>query len=231
LAASDQRPMNRRELILTAAALSALLLALRERRRRRTPLDLDAQPLDLKAESLELGLPLAPPPLKSSTHSWAKLRARRRLLLLANLRDMAGTLGLDIGGTLAKMALAVSGKSEHGVFHGAGFVAHPHLTFCVELEPAGATCLTLQFVSTGTSMLTESVGLLQSRLPQLSPASRPQRSRLGTWGAPDRDAKHSTARKIVTAGGGAHKYGELFEDALGLRLVPFKELAALVEGA
>ena len=45
-----------------------------------------------------------------------------------------------------------------------------------------------------------------------------------------RESVYSSVRHVVAAGGGAHKYAALFEEVLRVRLVPFAELAALVEG-
>lgn len=211
---------------IAAAAGAALLLALavayRHRRRRGALLAL-ASPLGCAPPWAD-GEPAAA--------GWGTMRSKRRLVLLSNLRDMAGTLGLDIGGTMSKMVLAVAGGSEHSVVLGGGFREHQRLSFSVELDPASGSHLTLQFVATSTDRLAEAVRLLQSRVPQVSPPTRHKAAR-GQWKSSA--SEHTTMaaqglRPIVTAGGGAHKYGKLFEETLGVRLVPFKELAALVEG-
>lgn len=111
----------------------------------------------------------AEPALGRSESGWGLMRAKRRLVLLSNLRDMAGTLGLDIGGTMSKMVLAVAGESQQHVVLGGGFREHPRLSFSVELDPARGSRLTLQFVATSTDRLAEAVRLLQSRVPYLPP--------------------------------------------------------------
>mmetsp|Transcript_19347 Transcript_19347/g.42213 ORF Transcript_19347/g.42213 Transcript_19347/m.42213 type:complete len:472 (-) Transcript_19347:61-1476(-) len=41
---------------------------------------------------------------------------------------------------------------------------------------------------------------------------------------------NSDVRRIFTAGGGAHKYSKLFQDSLGIELVPVDELSVVVKG-
>eukprot|EP00959_Pyramimonas_sp_CCMP1952_P256440 5356532-Pyramimonas_sp.AAC.1 len=39
-----------------------------------------------------------------------------------------------------------------------------------------------------------------------------------------------TLRRITAAGGGAHKFKKVFEEVLGVELIPQKELKAVVDG-
>ena len=161
---------------------------------------------------------------------WAKVRARRRLLVLANLREVAGTLGVDIGGTLAKMVLLRrirAGEKHERVSFGACFNTQPSLSFDVDADDG--TSLTLHFVAAPTRSLAEAVETLrncdgQPAAPAVEscPESGPRLQR--------RESVYSSVRHVVAAGGGAHKYAALFEEVLRVRLVPFAELAALVEG-
>lgn len=160
-----------------ASASLVLLFAVAYRHRRRRDGALLAQaPLLARPPPQSAGQPA----VRRSGSCWGVMRARRRLVLLSNLRDMAGTLGLDIGGTMAKMVLAVAGESEHHVVLGGGFREHARLSFSVELDPASSSRLTLQFVSTSIDRLAEAVRLLRSRVPQVSstvsqqPSSRRQ---------------------------------------------------------
>ena len=161
---------------------------------------------------------------------WAKVRARRHLLVLANLREVAGTLGVDIGGTLAKMVLLRrirEGEKHERVSFGACFNTQPSLSFDVYADDG--TSLTLHFVAAPTRSLAEAVETLrncdgQPAAPAVEsgPKSGPRLQR--------RESVYSSVRHVVAAGGGAHKYAALFEEVLRVRLVPFAELAALVEG-
>mmetsp|Transcript_18551 Transcript_18551/g.59089 ORF Transcript_18551/g.59089 Transcript_18551/m.59089 type:complete len:397 (-) Transcript_18551:98-1288(-) len=119
------------------------------------------------------------------------------------------------------------GEKHERVSFGACFNTQPSLSFDVDADDG--TSLTLHFVAAPTRSLAEAVETLrncdgQPAAPAVEscPESGPRLQR--------RESVYSSVRHVVAAGGGAHKYAALFEEVLRVRLVPFAELAALVEG-
>ncbi|KAK3255439.1 hypothetical protein CYMTET_35376, partial [Cymbomonas tetramitiformis] len=93
---------------------------------------------------------------------------------------------------------------------------HPHLAMTLPGPSAiGDEPMKLQFVSGATERM-------ESALLRILDEQRERKKN-----APEE--RHSL-RKVVTAGGGAHKFKELFRTALNVELVPFKELQSVVDG-
>lgn len=169
--------------------------------------------------------------------------------------------GLDIGGTLIKMVLALPGEvaDEHkysSTFGVSGRTRHD-LEFCCSLD---GSRFVLRFVSGATAQITEAITNMESlyecfayarrafELPNIqdgdelerdSPASMedssPSNRGLSDLGRCSSSASVSSLsnlrlQEVFTAGGGAHKFAQLFRDALNVELVPVKELAAVVDG-
>ena len=132
-----------------------------------------------------------------------------RISTLEGLADMPYHLGLDIGGTLAK--IAVSSTDDESDMRACGcFRAHPHLTFTATLDlPDGKDAdlrdslrrmhnagqpatLALQFYDIASDQLQENVGLLNTGQLRESALKEP-----------------TGLRRIATSGGGAHKFAQI----------------------
>ena len=163
----------------------------------------------------------------------------RRVHMLTTLSEVPDHIGLDIGGTLAKVVVA--SKRDGGDVGAAAeaFEGNADLTFTARVEgdgaddeSAGATGspgaagpsgvagaeqeLRLQFSELRSEQLESYVHILRKlRLDRrdMSP-----------------DAAQRPLRKIVTAGGGGHKFAALFREALRVQLVPFREMQSVVDG-
>lgn len=132
------------------------------------------------------------------------------LQCLRDLRDAPGVLGFDIGGTMAKMALMKESSELWSVAERFGTSGdgsfHAHLSF--ELLLSG-TQYEVHFIS-GTTFGFEQV--LCDAIASRSSSSC------------------SSRRRVLAAGGGAHRLATPVRNALGLDLVPLKEMESLVRG-
>lgn len=121
-------------------------------------------------------------------------------------------MGLDIGGTLAKLVITSAQGNHHPLVSltGSSTILHDELSFVVTSLPGQAE-VTLHFLAMHTHRLGEEFLLsLRGRL---------------SW-----PATATTVRPIVTAGGGAHRFRTAFREHLHVELLPFKELHAVVRG-
>lgn len=156
------------------------------------------------------------------------------LPLLKDIRKSHSLLGLDIGGTLAKLVIALpdddgngagaSGSESHLVDDPAAAEAAAASTRLRNIPPTfgetgqcppalafratlGGRAWRLQFLRGATQLL----GGLQLPVPPSPPGG---------------DALQ--LRQVVAAGGGAHKFKALFRSSLGVELVALKEFQSLV---
>ncbi|CAE8711371.1 unnamed protein product, partial [Polarella glacialis] len=132
---------------------------------------------------------------------------------LAKLREAPGVFGLDIGGTLAKMAhmLPADEQFEMPLTFGKSGKFHGDLSFKLSLN---GIFHEVRFVS-GTTELLEKV---------LRRENKEDRSN-GHDGAAPR-----VMRRVVAAGGGAHRLADLLLQAFAVEVVPFKEMESIVSG-
>ena len=113
-------------------------------------------------------------------------------------------MGLDIGGTLAKVAFASEpGKDPLSHIMATNSSAYPHLCFTQQ-------DISFHFVTIPTHLLEETAKSIRDRM---------------SWPRND-----GTYRPIVAAGGGAHRFRDAFRTLLQVELLPFKELHAVVHG-
>merc|ERR1712091_645081 len=129
----------------------------------------------------------------------------------AMLRELARApatvkLGLDLGGTLTKLVIATPVSDGGGI--AAPRRAHERLRLHCDV---GGVPITLQFVSSSTGELEEVL------------------TALGCSDDEDESARR-ISRRIVAAGGGAHKLRQTFRSALGIELTPFREMQSIVDG-
>ena len=129
----------------------------------------------------------------------------------AMLRELARApatvkLGLDLGGTLTKLVIATPVSDGGGI--AAPRRAHERLRLHCDV---GGVPMTLQFVSSSTGELEEVL------------------TALGCSDDEDESARR-ISRRIVAAGGGAHKLRQTFRSALGIELTPFREMQSIVDG-
>mmetsp|Transcript_30483 Transcript_30483/g.50495 ORF Transcript_30483/g.50495 Transcript_30483/m.50495 type:complete len:429 (-) Transcript_30483:295-1581(-) len=133
----------------------------------------------------------------------------KHMLVLRHV--LSSHLGLDIGGTMAKLVIAVNmqGLDSQVLKQGRPFGPNSrlHLDLAFSTRHGGVA---LSFMSTPTDRLEETARSLRDRLLQ--------------------NIQGSGLRKVVTAGGGAHKYKEMLKEVLHVKVVPFKELQAVVDG-
>ena len=140
-------------------------------------------------------------PLTPRRHSLLSLRDA--MALRSALRSR---MGLDIGGTLAKIAIASEpGKNPFAHVQMTTATPFPHLDF--EEEDGAAS---IHFISVPTHLLEATAKSIRQRMSY--PA--------GT----------EDIRPIVAAGGGAHRFKKMFREVLDVELLPFKELQAVVHG-
>jgi type II pantothenate kinase len=143
-----------------------------------------------------------------------------------NLTEMLDTnvpAGADIGGTLAKMAMALpdSPTSLPKTF-GASGITHQDLSFLFNYS-AHKRPLRLHFITARTDRLAAALNNLCER--KKHSAGNKQ-----SGGPTRRDADDASPRALACAGGGAHKYGQTIKDVLGLTVVALGELDAAVAG-
>ncbi|CAE8587970.1 unnamed protein product, partial [Polarella glacialis] len=132
---------------------------------------------------------------------------------LRQLRAAPGVLGLDIGGTLAKLAL-MQAADEPFLFpanFGETGQYHADLSFQLRIDGLWQE---VRFLSGSTS-------LLERVLHRLEDAASPQ-------GDPSKSG--AKARRVVASGGGAHRLASLLLHAMKVEVVPFKEMESLVSG-
>eukprot|EP00927_Polykrikos_kofoidii_P047755 TRINITY_DN42029_c0_g1_i1.p1 TRINITY_DN42029_c0_g1~~TRINITY_DN42029_c0_g1_i1.p1 ORF type:complete len:568 (+),score=98.90 TRINITY_DN42029_c0_g1_i1:119-1822(+) len=182
------------------------------------------------------------------------------LKVLQLLRDAPGHMGVDIGGTLVKLVLAMPRPIARSIClpESFGHTGKTHRQLDMEMTVRGETWL-LTCVSGSTSLMERAVKTLgdnrhHQNLPGRStsmverPRSRSSIVKGGTGqGAeghgPSLDvpralsgwsdigsSSYRPVRRIATAGGGACKLAPLFREALRLEINPVKELAAVVDG-
>lgn len=183
--------------------------------------------------------------------------------------------GLDIGGSLVKMVLAlpkaVANEHRYPASFGLSGRARHDLEFSCDLDDSQYV---LRFVSGATAQITEAISNVESLYECLAYAQRafgPSNVQDGdeddgsslssnqdssSFSSPGSTRSLADCRsggslpslskpmssgsvsslsqlrmqEVFTAGGGAHKFGQLFRDALNVELVPVKELAAVVDG-
>ena len=127
-------------------------------------------------------------------------------------------MGLDIGGTLAKIVMNGGGEIPHPAMDTCeGFDSYPELDmvarFTEVAPPSGesrehAVELPLKFFSTPSHKLEANVNALSAQ-------------------------KHHAdelPRRLATSGGGAHKLAPAFRAALNVELVAIKEMQSIVDG-
>mmetsp|Transcript_75316 Transcript_75316/g.201181 ORF Transcript_75316/g.201181 Transcript_75316/m.201181 type:complete len:595 (+) Transcript_75316:83-1867(+) len=158
-----------------------------------------------------------------------------------SLRDIPGTMGVDIGGTLAKLTLAIPRRLVDPALLPAAFKTHlPELTLTIP-NAEGEMCV-LHFLQAETSRLESTVRDLRS----LGPFGQTQLVRilsgesLASTAAGQmnvRSCAQSVSPAVETpmkyvhaAGGGAHKFAELFRETLKVEFQKMAEMRSIVEG-
>ena len=144
--------------------------------------------------------------------AWRRRRRRGPQLSLTALRDnlalrqaFQSRIGLDIGGTLAKLVFLSNKELLDRLSLSEDATVHSALSFSLSKGDS-----TLHFVILPTDMLEATCRSIHNRM---------------SWPAADQ-----SVRRIVAAGGGAIRFREMFHDVLQVQLLPFKELQAVVEG-
>jgi len=127
------------------------------------------------------------------------------LQALEKLRTAPGVFGLDIGGTLAKMAHMVSSDdmSEMPKTFGLSGQYHDGLKF--ELDYNGST---------------KQVNFMSGTTEQLEKVLKNKRTL----------AEQLPNKRVVASGGGAHRLAGLLLEAFSVEVIPFKEMESLVSG-
>lgn len=172
--------------------------------------------------------------------------------------------GVDIGGTLVKMVLALPHEEEDMYRFQETFGATGHTRYDLEMAvELGGRPYLLRFVSGATNQIADAIQsvkrcrgcscagsaapskdlmwlvhrsscgagceeMFQSEGQDLVPED--QRSLTCESSSSSDSPPSPLLRRIFTAGGGAHKFAPVFLDALGVELVPVKELSAVVDG-
>eukprot|EP00240_Pyramimonas_obovata_P001121 CAMPEP_0118935644 /NCGR_PEP_ID=MMETSP1169-20130426/15756_1 /TAXON_ID=36882 /ORGANISM="Pyramimonas obovata, Strain CCMP722" /LENGTH=490 /DNA_ID=CAMNT_0006878703 /DNA_START=78 /DNA_END=1551 /DNA_ORIENTATION=- len=152
---------------------------------------------------------------------------RERILDVSNaqwlqeLSKVPGKIGLDIGGTLAKVVMALPDSAvrtgEHKKVFGLTGGHHEELTFTLQVNGAEYS---LVFASGATHQLERATHHIKDLLDKSLGVDSP-------YGPP---RVPGNLRRITAAGGGAHKFKKVFEEVLGVELIPQKELKAVVDG-
>lgn len=119
-------------------------------------------------------------------------------------QTLRNKLGIDIGGTLAKIVLAGDRHTPPDDVSLAHSTYHASLNF--EARSGG---FTFAFISTPTETLEQTSRLIAKTLQY---------------------PKDGQFRDIVATGGGAHRFRSMFRDVLQVELQPIKELQAVIEG-
>ncbi|CAE7587111.1 PANK2 [Symbiodinium natans] len=130
--------------------------------------------------------------------------------VLKSLRESPGHFGLDIGGTLAKAAQLLEAGQDHmppSTFGKTG-TFHKELSFQLKLPDMVRDVHFLSGATFGLEMVLKSLQGLEAAEPAPVPAMR----------------------RVVVAGGGAHRLAQLFRESLTVEVVPFKEMESLVSG-
>ena len=142
---------------------------------------------------------------QSATTKRASCRALRDTVALRAL--FKSKMGFDIGGTLAKLVFAgeVGKDPLEGIERKASTV-HRNLEFVVDGH------IVIRFLVIPTHRLEEAARSIRARLA-----------------LPESDAS-ARARRVVAAGGGAHRFRAMMREVLHVDLLPFKELEAVVRG-
>ena len=150
--------------------------------------------------------------------SWSSRRRRRLLQRQSTLalheavvlrQTLRNKLGIDIGGTLAKIVLAkiVLAGDKHAPPED---VSLAHSTYHASLNfDARGGGFSFAFISTPTETLEQTSRLIAKTLQY---------------------PKDGQFRDIVATGGGAHRFRAMFRDVLQVELQPIKELQAVIEG-
>jgi len=126
-----------------------------------------------------------------------------------SLREGSGVFGMDIGGTLAKAAQLLAPGEGHispSTFGKSG-TFHKELSFQLKVKD----------ITHDVHFLSGATYYLEMVLKSLQKVPSPM-------------ASIPMSRRIVTAGGGAHRLAQLFMDSLTVEVVPFKEMESLVSG-
>lgn len=197
-----------------------------------------------------------------------------------------GPKGLDIGGTLAKIVLALPAgtEAEHLYPEKFGLTGRTRYDLEFDFELGDGPAHRLRFVSGATGQIEEAIASTSARQTvgrteesvedsgseslhsseavliedsesdagpsrgfEIRASPTPPTATSSGIGGAEADSEADTAcsdelengtragvaalpPKVFTAGGGAHKFAPLFRDALGVELVPVKELSAVVDG-
>ncbi|CAJ1425327.1 unnamed protein product [Effrenium voratum] len=131
--------------------------------------------------------------------------------VLKSLREGSGVFGMDIGGTLAKAAQLLSPGEGHmspATFGKTG-TFHQELSFQLTINEVPHD---VHFLSGATFYLELVLKKLRDSIDD------------------DEASERMGNRRIVTAGGGAHRLAQLFMESLTVEVVPFKEMESLVSG-
>mmetsp|Transcript_23047 Transcript_23047/g.72543 ORF Transcript_23047/g.72543 Transcript_23047/m.72543 type:complete len:434 (-) Transcript_23047:262-1563(-) len=125
---------------------------------------------------------------------------------LSSVRTIPGRIGLDIGGTLAKMVFMQLASEQNTMAECFGTTGrrHPELSFELYLH---SHVYHMHFVSGSTANLEK---VLQSAK---------------TFPAP-----HAARQQVVASGGGAHRFASTMLEALNIEMLPFQEMESLVYG-
>lgn len=159
--------------------------------------------------------------------------------------DAPGHRGVDIGGSLVKMVLAIPREEAYSKYtFPETFGASGRTRFDLELEcELGGVAHVLCFISGATAQIADAVAeaadastgtvgdlgieevVCQEEGVEEDPDAASCQRESGVRLVP-----RARTQRMFTAGGGAHKFAPLFRDALQVEIVPVKELSAVVDG-
>jgi type II pantothenate kinase len=132
------------------------------------------------------------------------------LVAVDSAKKLEGRMGLDIGGTLAKLVYAQPAEDALQLT-GTTNLQHSDLTFDLHW---GADRYRLSFVSGTTSALQQ---VLEDQ-PQTDDVSSSTRR------------KSSLPRQVWATGGGAHAFAKAMRKMIDVEMLPLKEMGSLVDG-
>lgn len=153
--------------------------------------------------------PQSTSPTNQERHSLSRVaRSNTVMMALEKVKSSGGRIGIDIGGTLAKMVFMDEVGEDCGLTERFGKSGRRHvdLSFRIPMGMFSAP-YDLHFVSGETSRL-QSTLEYATQLPSAG----------------------GSTRKVVVSGGGAHRFAECVKKTLNVEMMPFQEMESLVCG-
>jgi len=129
------------------------------------------------------------------------------LKFIGKVIDVSERIGLDIGGTLAKMAFMQPAGEDCAIGEQFGLSGRRHKDLAFELTLRNKP-YQVHFVSGSTASLERALLAAASEAPPRGPS----------------------LRRIVASGGGAHRFAKAVREVLNVEMLPFQEMESLVSG-